>query len=194
MTDFGTPGAAPADAGGAPAQLGPVETLRADAGFMGRLFDERAAGHADARAAWDRAHQAAHPEPDEFAAQLDPRGYGLSAVAADQRDVAARSFATAGITHGEARQLVEAIEEAGRFGEMSEATVRQLEHDTAERLVRDYGAEDGRQLIDAARGLVRELERGWPGLRGWLNTNGRGSMYDTILAFANAAMARDLRR
>ena len=194
MTDFAAPagGAGPTDAGGGPAQLGPVEQLTADKAFMARLFNDSAAGIAAARAQWDAAHQLAHPEPDEAAERLDPRGYDVRALPVEDHQPAIRAFSAAGIAHRQVSAILDAGAQHDRWGTMSEAIVEEMAQDTLAQLQRIYGGDADQLLVDAKQ-LIAELSQRWPGLRAWLHENGRGSSLPVVHAFIAATLMRRTR-
>ena len=194
MTDFAAPagGAGPTDAGGGPAQLGPVEQLTADKAFMARLFNDSDPGNADARARWDAAHQLAHPEPDEAAERLDPRGYDVRALPVEDHQPAIRAFSAAGIAHRQVSAILDAGAQHDRWGTMSEAIVEEMAQDTLAQLQRIYGGDADQLLVDAKQ-LIAELSQRWPGLRAWLHENGRGSSLPVVHAFIAATLMRRTR-
>jgi hypothetical protein len=102
--------------------------------------------------------------PDEMAANLQPgegEQIGQAFIAAGLGNTTAASFMRMGV-------------EASRRGPLSEQQIERRNAEGMQALQERWGDQTGAKL-ELAKGMIREAEKQWPGLKAYLNATGLGS-------------------
>jgi hypothetical protein len=102
--------------------------------------------------------------PDDMAANLQP-GEG---------EQIGRAFIAAGLGNTTAASFMRMGVEASRRGPLSDHQIEQRNVEGMAALEQRWGDQTG-QKLELAKGMIREAEKQWPGLRNYLNATGLGS-------------------
>jgi hypothetical protein len=121
--------------------------------------------------------------PDEMAANLQP-GEG---------EQIGQAFLAAGLGNTTAASFLRMGVEASRRGPLSEHQIQQRNAEGMQALQERWGDQTGRKL-ELAKGMIREAEKQWPGLKQYLNATGLGSDPKLIQQLVARAERRPGRR
>jgi hypothetical protein len=102
--------------------------------------------------------------PDDLHANLQP-GEG---------EQIGRAFIAAGLGNTTAASFMRMGVEASRRGPLSDHQIQQRNVEGMQALEQRWGDQTGAKL-ELAKGMIREAEKQWPGLRNYLNATGLGS-------------------
>lgn len=103
------------------------------------------------------------------------------------------AFIESGVGRSMAIDLVRQGVEASRRGPLAEADIQQRNADGMAALKAKWGSKAG-EKIQLARGMIRDAEKQWPGLRNYLNATGLGSDPKLIQQLVARAERRPGRR